>query len=76
MDKQKDTLIEAYIKLGTAQADAILEAERILEEESEETKIELPPVSKEALNDTFIELQKWSDLTDSKVCVIYRYSLL
>ncbi|KAJ8310382.1 hypothetical protein KUTeg_012247 [Tegillarca granosa] len=67
MDKQKDTLIEAYVKLGTAQADVILEGERILEEESEETKVELPLVTKDDLNDTFIELQKWSDLTDSKV---------
>ncbi len=62
MDKQKGWLIEALVALGSALADSVSEAQKETEEEvsSSETKIK-------EVDEILQEIQKWTDLNDSKV---------
>ena len=55
MDKQKTSLIDAIVKLGSAQADAILET----------TEGQIPmEISVGDVDETFKDLQKWADVTN------------
>ncbi|XP_033760966.1 tripeptidyl-peptidase 2-like [Pecten maximus] len=72
MDKEKEILIEAMVKMGCAQADILLEqgqttVEHTQSEEEGEQFVELPTVTEKDLEDTLSEIQKWADLTDAKV---------
>ncbi|KAK3095930.1 hypothetical protein FSP39_020998 [Pinctada imbricata] len=60
-EKLKETLIEAYVKLGCAQADV-----QIFQSEEQEEYMHIT-VTEEDLQDTYNNLQKWADLGDSKV---------
>ena len=64
MDKQKGWLLDALVLLGTAQADAILEKQRGSEEKCVPDDLTVKDV-----DETVQEIQKWCDLTDSKVCL-------
>lgn len=68
MEKQKTALLDAYIKLGLAQADTILESPP---ENTDETQddLELPLVIVDEVNDTHREIIKWAEPTDVKVLV-------
>ena len=62
-DKQKETLIEAYVKLGCAQADVLLESE---ETQAEEGHKKLS-VTEGDLQETYEKLQNWADMGSDKV---------
>ncbi len=64
MDKQKATLIDAHVKLGSAQGDCILEQKKT---EDKPSSTSIPEVTVKEVDDTVQDLQKWADLTDSKV---------
>ncbi len=64
MDKQKATLIDAHVRLGSAQGDSILEQKKT---EDKPSSTSLPEVSIKDVDDTVQDLQKWADLNDSKV---------
>ncbi|XP_063430494.1 tripeptidyl-peptidase 2-like [Mytilus trossulus] len=65
MDKQKEMLIEALVKLACAEAD-ILMRENGGEVEEEEGAL-LPEVTLQDLNETYQTLQRWIDLNDDKM---------
>lgn len=72
MDKQKGHLIEAYLRLGCAQADAIIEpakspAEPQPHSTAEEEPPKFPPMTIEEVDETYNEMLKWIDATDAKV---------
>lgn len=54
-EERKNQIMTALLKLGTAQADVLL------------NEWLSPAVSSEDLDKTMLELAKWTDLTDSKV---------
>ncbi|KAL5005334.1 hypothetical protein ScPMuIL_018790 [Solemya velum] len=66
MDKQKAALLDANVKLGLAQADAILKSPSELTDDSQD-ELELPLVIVDEVNDTYREIIKWAEPTDSKV---------
>lgn len=75
MDKQKSHLVDAFVRLGCAQADILLMAQDGLPpgqvqdqtvSSSQQAK-PLPPITLQTLVNTTKELQKWVDLSDSKV---------
>ncbi|KAK2181249.1 hypothetical protein NP493_405g05002 [Ridgeia piscesae] len=72
MDKLKTSLIDASVRLGCAQADVVIEAQKSTStqgEEREETSVmsTTPQVSAKHVDDTLQQLQQWVDITDSKV---------
>ncbi|KAJ7392828.1 tripeptidyl-peptidase II Tpp2 [Desmophyllum pertusum] len=81
-DNQKAALVDALCRKGTALADQILTkpTETTLGEEtpaveqdvsSSEDKVETEEVIYDKINETFNELVKWVDMTDSKVLPFY-----
>ena len=65
MDKQKGYLIDAYLRLGCAQADVIVEKDsKTAKDPVTTTGVE---VSISDLDETVREIQKWTDMNDSKV---------
>ena len=62
MDKQKSWLIDTLVVLGTAQADAFLEKQKDTSEKSV-----LVDIAVKDVDDTMQEIQKWCDVSDSKV---------
>ena len=58
MDKKKGYVVECLCTMGCAQADVIINKLDV-EDEAE--------VDHSSVDETFIELQKWTDLNDSKV---------
>ena len=60
MDRQKSSLVDALVRLATAQADCVLQRSN---------GDMLPPanVSLAELDSTLQEIQKWADLSDVKV---------
>ncbi|XP_046339901.1 tripeptidyl-peptidase 2-like [Haliotis rufescens] len=68
MDKQKSALVEAYVHLGCAQADVLSQPQEATDSTDDSSSVIVPPqVSMKDLDDTFVEIQKWADLTDAKV---------
>lgn len=77
MDKKKVNLIDALTRLGSAQADILIERQK--QEESDDVRedgqtvpgdgdhIEDEQVTLQTLDETWVELQKWIDMNDSKV---------
>lgn len=70
MDKQKNTLLEAYAKSGIAKCKlAILE-----QGHSDEVKTTLSSNLIEQIDSNLVEIQKFVDINDSKVCIyVYMY---
>ena len=62
MDKQKSWLVDTLVVLGTAQADAFLEKQKDTSEKSV-----LVDITAKDVDDTMLEIQKWCDVSDSKV---------
>ncbi len=70
MDKQKTSVIDAYVRLGCAQSDMLLEqAKSESLESSADSTAESTSVTVEDVEETVKSLQKWVELTDSKVWV-------
>ncbi len=67
MDKQKGWLIDSLVRLGCAQADVISEREKEGQEDTSSTTSSLQDITINDLDNTVRDLQKWADLTDSKV---------
>lgn len=70
-------LVDAYVRLGCAQADCLQQQQQQSTSEAPPTTASdaalissssPSPVSLADLDATVAELQKWVDLTDSKVC--------
>ena len=61
MEERKSHVITALVKLGCAQADSILNSE-----EAQEDNVD-GLCSVEDVDKTFSEIQKWAEVTDSKV---------
>ena len=73
MDKLKAMLLDAYVKLGCAQADAIARPPEVTELSTEESLEDpsivslSPQVTVQDIDETFVQIQKWADLNDVKV---------
>jgi tripeptidyl-peptidase-2 len=71
MDKQKTILVDAYIRLGCAQADTLLEQEpSVGENQNQVADSTTADVKLEDLDATWAEILKWSDTADSKVSML------
>ena len=72
MDKMKTSLIDAYVRLGCAQADVVLEKQKATstQEEDGENNTAMSStahVTPKDVDDTLQQLQQWADVIDSKV---------
>ena len=82
MEKQKNILIDGYVRLGCAQVDILGEKQRpagsqetgVVSSSSSPPASAAPPVSLTDVDNTVKELVKWTDITDSKVGLSKRSS--
>lgn len=67
MEKKRNWVIDALVKLGCAQADSMTVDSVEKSGSGECIQNVFQPVTLQGVDETFIEVQKFADLTDTKV---------
>ena len=73
MEKKRSWLIEALVKQGCAQAEVLTTEFTETSASGESVTSTKPEVTLQDLDDTLVELQKFADLSDTKVSSFFQF---